>query len=87
MNTVEHRPGRFTLTVDGADCVLDYFEQDGVLHFHHTGVHSALQGQGLAAQLVKAGLQWAASQGKKVAPDCSYVAAYMQRHACWRELL
>ena len=59
--------------------VLDYQLQPGRVVFTHTGVPPALQGQGLAAQLVTAGLAWAREQGLKVVPACSYVAAFLQR--------
>ena len=87
MNEVQHRPGRFSVGVDGAECVLDYFVRDGVVHFHHTLVPTALQGRGLAAELVEAGFQWALDSQFKVAPDCSYVASYLRRHAHWRDAL
>lgn len=67
-------------------CELDYTRQGQLLTFTHTGTPAALRGQGLAAQLVEAGLQWARAEGCKVVPACSYVAAYMQRHPHWQAL-
>jgi uncharacterized protein len=87
VNRVQHQPGQFVLSVAGAQCVLNYVERGGVVTFHHTGVPTALQGRGLAAELVEAGLQWALAQGYKVVPDCSYVAAYMARHPRWQAQL
>jgi len=54
--------------------------------FHHTGVPRALEGRGLAAQLVAHGLAWARAQGLKVVPSCSYVDAFMRRHPEWQDL-
>ena len=65
----------------GLRCVLDYRRQGDAVVFTHTGVPAALQGRGLAAQLVSAGLQWAREQGLQVVPACSYVASYMRRQA------
>jgi len=69
-------------------CVLDYqWQGDQTVVFTHTGVPPALEGQGLAARLVKAGLQWAREQKVRVVPACSYVAAYIRRHPEWNDLL
>jgi hypothetical protein len=67
--------------------VCSYRLQGGVAVLHHTEVPAALQGQGVAAQLVAAALAWARGQGLKVRPTCSYVAAYMRRHAETQDLL
>ena len=71
---------RFVARVQGHLAVCDYRREGRVLHMTHTGVPSALQGQGLAAALVAAALGWARDQGLQVNPLCSYVAAYMNRH-------
>ena len=57
-----------------------YWRQGDTLVLHHTEVPAALQGQGLAAVLVQAALDWARADGLRVRPVCSYVAAYMRRH-------
>lgn len=87
MVDIQHRPGRFELHVDGAVCELDYHVVDGRAVFTHTGVPPALQGRGLAAGLVEAGLTWARTEGYKVTPACSYVARYLERHPAWSDLL
>ena len=66
---------------------LDYALSSGTVNFHHTGVHPGLRGQGIAALLVEAGLAWAASQGLRVIPGCSYVATYLERNSKWAHLL
>ena len=84
--TPQHEPGhsRFTLPTTPVS-VLDYELGSGRVVFTHTGVPPQYRGQGLAAQLVQAGLQWAREQGLKVVPACSYVAAFLQRHPEWRD--
>ena len=67
--------------------MLDYTLSPGRVVFTHTGVPPAHQGQGLAAKLVTAGLQWAQSQGLKIVPACSYVQLYIQRHPEWQHLI
>jgi D-alanyl-D-alanine dipeptidase len=49
--------------------------------------HPALQGQGIAAVLVQAALDWARAERLQVRPVCSYVAAYMRRHPDTLDLL
>ena len=72
---------RFEARVDGELCVADYRLEDGVMVMPHTEVAGRLQGRGIAAALVKSALDWARAEGLKVRPLCSYVAAYLQRHA------
>lgn len=86
--TPQHEPDRqrFTLATTPVS-VLDYSLSAGRVVFTHTGVPTAYQGQGLAAQLVEAGLQWAREQGLKVQPACSYVHVYIQRHPEWQHLV
>ncbi len=87
--TITHRPERqtFEAMVEGQRCVADYRRQGQVVHLHHTYVPSALGGRGIAAQLVEAALSWIRSEGLRLAPDCSYVAVYVRRHAQWQDLL
>lgn len=83
--TVTHNPdaARFEAWVDGLLCQVAYRLNDGVLDIHHTGVPRALEGRGLAAQLVMTALQYARAHGLKVRPTCSYVAVYLRRHPEW----
>jgi uncharacterized protein len=71
---------RFEATVDGLLCVASYRRSPGLVDFNHTGVPRALEGRGIAAALVAEALAWAAAEGLKVRPSCSYVRVYMQRH-------
>ena len=66
---------------------LDYQRRGEQLIFHHTGTAPALQGRGLAGQLVEHALHWAAPLGLQLVPACSYVAGYVQRHRHWQRLL
>jgi len=78
---------RFEATIDGHLSICDYRLQGRTLVLPHTVVPVALQGRGVAAELVKATLAWAREQGFKVEPWCSYVASYMHRHPETRDLL
>ncbi|MBN8503501.1 MAG: N-acetyltransferase [Burkholderiales bacterium] len=87
MGTIVHSEGRFELCIDGQACELDYRRVGDRVVFTHTGVPPALQGRGLAAELVMSGLQWARQEQLKVVPACSYVARYIDRHPQWQDLL
>jgi len=71
---------RFEATVDGHVCVADYSLRGNVMWMTHTGVPSAVGGRGIAAELVRVALAWAAEKGHTVEPSCSYVEVYMRRH-------
>ena len=77
-----HGPlGQYHLMVDGAEVgELDHRTVDGVRTFTHTGVRPAYEDNGLGAQLVRRGLDDARTEGLKVIPQCSFVAAYLRDH-------
>ncbi len=78
---------RFELTIEGTLAVLDYVEQgENLLVFTHTFVPNELRGQNVAARLTRYALDDARQQGKKVVPQCSYVAAYMERNKEYADL-
>ena len=78
---------RFESTVDGQLCVADYELRGNVVWMTHTGVPSAVGGRGVAAELVRVALEWAARNDYKVEPACSYVQVYMRRHPETQKLL
>jgi uncharacterized protein len=78
---------RFEATVDGRLSVCDYRISDGVMAFTHTEVPPELAGRGIAAALVQHALAWARTEGLRVRPLCSYVAAYIKRHPETADLL
>ena len=88
---IEHieRPdgGRFEARVGGGTVELDYDRGPDSLEFHHTGTSPSLRGRGLAGEVVEHGLSWAATQGLRVIPSCSYTAQWLQRHPRWQRLL
>ena len=72
----------FEVFVDGHRAHLDYQRLDErTLDYCHTFVPDALRGQGLAALVTAAALDYARDNGFEVRPSCSYVATYMQRQA------
>ena len=81
-STVTHNAAaqRFELTVDGLLCEATYRLNEGVMWMNHTGVPPALEGRGLASQLVAAAVDHARQHGLKIKPVCSYVAVWLRRH-------
>ena len=72
------------------------FERVGPNRIEHMGfdfqyldipTFAALQGRGLAGELVRGVLDQARTLGWRVRPVCSYVAAYMRRHPETQDLL
>ena len=87
--SIVHNAGaqRFEAHVDGAFARCDYRRVGNVLQLHHTEVPVALEGRGIAGQLVKAALEYAKAEGLRVAPYCSYVRSYLKRHPEYQPLL
>lgn len=80
--------GQYHLLVDGVEVgELDYRDGDGRRLFTHTGVRPAYEGRGLAARLVRRGLDDARAEQLSVVPQCSYVAAYIAQHPDDADLL
>jgi predicted GNAT family acetyltransferase len=80
---VVHAAERSRFEIDlagGQPAVLTYVESGDAIVFDHTLTPPAHRGKGLADQLTRAGLTWAASTGKPVVPQCWYVAQWLEQH-------
>lgn len=51
----------------------------GTVDFYHTITVPEARGKGIAAEMVRKGLEWARSNKYSVIPSCSYVSAFMDR--------
>ena len=80
--TVIHNEARHQLEVhvESEIAELSYILNEGTITFTHTGVPSALEGNGIGSMLVKAGLEYARSNKLKVESLCWFVSGYIQRH-------
>lgn len=79
---------RFEITVDGDLAGVCVYEFDaGVLVLAHTEVYEGYAGQGLGGILVRAALDTARARELRVRPDCPYVAAYIERHPDYGDLV
>jgi len=72
---------RYELSLQGEVAgFIDYRDRGEVRELVHTEVRPAHEGQGVGQALAKFALDDARRQGLKVAPSCSFIAAYVQRH-------
>lgn len=79
---VVHNPAasRYETTVDGHLAVAEYTLDGACQTFTHTFVPGELRGRGIAEQLVRTALADARAAGRRIVPQCSYVARYVERH-------
>lgn len=89
MDTVVDHPERqrFELDVDGKIAFVAYRRGAGVIQLDHAEVPAELEGRGVGSRLVKATLEAVRTEGLKVKPRCSFVAAYMRRHPEYADML
>jgi predicted GNAT family acetyltransferase len=71
---------QFEVNIASYVAELAYYINGNVIVFTHTGVPSALEGQGVGSKLVKAGLQYARENKLKVESTCWFVSGYINRH-------
>ncbi len=82
---IRHLPEQqcFVLDVQGQQARLDYqLSTDAAgkpmqVNFTHTFVPEVARGQGLAEQLVRAGLSWARARQLQIVASCWYVAKFL----------
>jgi predicted GNAT family acetyltransferase len=78
---------RFELDVDGAVVFADYRRRGDVLLITHVEAPRPLRGTGAADRLMRAVAEGARRDGLRLTPLCSYAAAWIRRHAEFRDLV
>jgi len=78
---------RFEMPVDGHIAFVTYRRGDGVIALNHAEVPRELEGRGVGSKLVRATLDQVRSEGLKVVPRCSFVAAFIARNAEYQGML
>ena len=88
-SAVSHDPntGRFEIQTDAGTALLTYLRNGSELEMIHTEVPAALEGRGYGATLAEAALDYARQEGSKVRPSCPFVAAYIERHPAYADLV
>jgi uncharacterized protein len=66
---------------------VSYRDEQGVRTLIHTEVDPAFKGGGLAGRLARKALDDARAEGLKVVPKCSYIAAYIEKHEEYADLV
>ena len=79
--------GRFEIERDGHIAYLEYNLAGKVLQLIHSEVPQALRGQGIAAELANAALEWAREHNVKVDVICPSVADYLEKHPEYSDLV
>jgi uncharacterized protein len=83
----EVKTGRFEIEQDGHVAYLEYTIASDVLGLVHTEVPKELRGRGLASELAKSALEYARVNQMRVDVICPSVAAYVERHKEYSDLL
>ncbi|MFM9939909.1 MAG: GNAT family N-acetyltransferase [Hyphomicrobiaceae bacterium] len=78
---------RFEMPVEGHIAFVTYRRGPGTIALLHAEVPAELEGRGVGSRLAKAALEVVRAEGLKVIPRCSFIAAYIQRHPEYQDLL
>jgi len=78
---------RFEATVHGLKGFIVYKILPGRMVIQHTEVPLELEGQGLAAKLTRAALEYARTRKLQVIPSCPYTAAFLAKHPEYGDVL
>lgn len=78
---------RFEAMIGNLRALITYRRSPGRITFLHTEVPPPLEGQGLAAKLVRTALKFARSQQLQVVPLCPYVSSFIRRHTEFQDLV
>lgn len=79
--------GRYELRTDGETAISAYHVEGDAVVFTHTVVPQALEGRGVGSTLVAGALDDVRAQGLRVVPQCAFVAAYIERHPTYADLI
>jgi len=78
---------RFEAIVGNLRSLITYRRSPGRITFLHTEVPPPLEGQGLAAKLVRTALEYAREQKLQVVPLCPYVSSFIRKHPEFHDLV
>lgn len=78
---------RFVMSFPGGEAFAGYRMLDGYLIVSHTEVPTAFRGRGIGDRLVEGIFRLARERGQRIAPACSFVADWEQRHPEFHDVL
>lgn len=88
MREVQHRKDRYEIRLDGERVGVSTFRDLGNRRiFQHTEVDPGYTGQGLASELIHWALDDVRSSGMHVVAQCPMVAAYLEKHHEWDDIV
>ena len=79
--------GRFELERDGQVAYLEYTIAGNVLALIHSEIPETLRGSGIGSTLVQTAMDWAREHQMKVDVVCPFVAAYLENHPEYSDLV
>ena len=80
--------GRYEVSLDGEPAgFAEYRLRDGRVIFAHTEVDSAFEGHGLGSSLARGALDDVRNRGLQAVPLCPFIAAYIERHPEYQDLV
>ena len=85
--TDNSQASRYELAVDGGIVFAIYRRDGATLFIRHVEAPPRLRGSGAAGRLMAGVMERARAEHLKVVPLCSYAAAWLRRHAEYRDLL
>ncbi len=88
--SVRNRPDRSRFEILIGDHVAGFavYDIDGDRTvFTHTEVEDGHEGEGLGSHLVKAALDQTRAAGRRVVPECPFVADYIEHHPAYADLV
>lgn len=79
---------RYTASLGGEPAGIAAYERsDDTITFTHTVVDEEVEGQGIGSTLIRHALDDARSQGLTVVPQCGFVAAFIEDHPEYQDLV
>lgn len=79
---------RYEVNLDGAPAgFAAYRLRDNRVIFTHTEVDSAFEGHGLGSALARGALDDVRERGLRAVPLCPFIAAYIERHPEYQDLV
>lgn len=78
---------RFEITVGGQTAFVEYRRKADRINLVHTIVPPALEGKGIGSALAKHSLEFARKNSLRVIPSCPFIAAYIESHPQYADLV
>ena len=85
--THNEKAHRFELYINGLRALLAYRLTPGCIVLLHTEVPQPLEGQGLAAKLMRFALDFAREKQLRVVPLCPYASSFLRKHTEYQDLV